>query len=196
MNKKDCISKCLIQSVDSALIIIDPQEHFLDKLGKQSARLLVKRIIWLIGVAKMMEIPVIVTAEDIPNLGGISMGIAKALASDTRIFNKMSFGFAAQSDILRAIRLTGRKTLALTGMETDVCIAHSALGLLGLDYQVVVIPEAVSSPDNGHKAGLERIKNAGGVIMPLKNLYYEWVRTVRKDKEVMRRMGAPPGIIL
>lgn len=108
----------------------------------------------------------------------------------------MSFGLAAQKDIMKAIRRTGRQTAVLAGLETDVCIAHSAIGLLKLGYQVVVAPETTGSPGPAHEIGLERIRNAGGIILPLKSLYYEWVRTVKKNNDIISRLGAPGAIKL
>ena len=57
-------------------------------------------------------------------------------------------------------RRSGRKTAVLVGLETDVCVAHSALGLLGHGYQVAVVADATGSPGTAHGFGLERA--AGG----------------------------------
>jgi len=196
MNKNYSASKSLVSSDDSALVIIDVQDHFINKLDKKRGRLLINRIGWLIEVAKILDIPLVVTAEDMPNLGSVFGSIIKKLPPDTKIYNKMSFGLAAQDDILKAIKSSGRKTMVVTGMETDVCIAHSVLGLLELGYKVVVVPEATDSPGRAHESGIERIKNAGGIILPLKSLYYEWVRTVKKNNDIISRLGAPDAIEL
>ena len=108
----------------------------------------------------------------------------------------MSFGLTAQKSILNAIKKTKRKTAVLAGLETDVCIAQSALGLLELGYKVVIAEEATASPGKGQKAGLERINKAGGIILPLKSLYYEWVRTVQKDNYIRKHIKPPLGIRL
>jgi nicotinamidase-related amidase len=196
MHKRNPILQSLVRADDSALVIIDVQEHFIGKLNKKAGRLLISRIGWLAGLAGILGVPLIVTAEDIPRLGGIYPVLNKKLPPGLKLYNKMSFGLAGQPDIVRAVSRSGRKTMVLAGLETDVCVAQSALGLMELGYQVAVIPEAVGSPGPSHKKGLERIKQAGGLILPLKGLYYEWVRAVRKDKEVMRRLGAPDGVRL
>ena len=95
----------------------------------------------------------------------------------------MTFGLAAQPDILEAVQQTGRKTPVLIGYETDVCITHSALGLIDLGYKVAVVADATGSPGEAHRIGLERIRGAGGIIVSGKSLYYEWVRTVEKAME-------------
>ena len=84
----------------------------------------------------------------------------------------------------------------MIGYETDVCITHSALGLMDLGYKVVVIADATGSPDEAHQIGLERIRAAGGIIVSAKSLYYEWVRTVEMALEFEHlRVETPEGIL-
>ena len=109
----------------------------------------------------------------------------------------MTFGLTAQTDILEAVQKTGRRTAVLIGYETDVCITHSALGLIDLGFRVVVVADATGSPGDAHQIGLERIRGAGGIIVSAKSLYYEWVRTVEKANE-FEALGieTPEGILL
>ena len=48
-----------------------------------------------------------------------------------------------------------------------------------------------------HQIGLERIRGMGGIIVSVKSLYYEWVRTVEKALEFEAlRIKTPEGMIL
>ena len=182
---------------DSILIAIDIQPSFVHKESKDDDNALLQRMCWVIKVANWLNVPLIVTAEDIPRNGGVSDEVAELLPPDTKIYNKMIFGLAAQFDIFDAVQLTGRKTAVLIGYETDVCITHSALGLIDLGYKVAVVTDATGSPGEAHRIGLERIRNAGGFIVSAKSLYYEWVRTVEKALE-FESLGieTPEGLIL
>ncbi len=125
------------------------------------------------------------------------MKLQNSLPPDTKIYNKMIFGLAAQPDILEAVQETGRKTAVLIGYETDVCITHSALGLIDLGYKVAVVADATGSPGEAHQIGLERIRGAGGIIVSAKSLYYEWVRTVEMALEFEHlRLRLQKGILL
>jgi len=187
----------LLDINDSLLIAIDIQPSFVKKEAKDGNKALLQRMCWVIKVANWLQVPLIVTAEDIPNNGSVSDEVAELLTPDTKIYNKTIFGLAAQADILEAVQQTGRKTAVLIGYETDVCITHSALGLMDLGYRVVVVADATGSPGKAHQIGLERIHAAGGIIVSAKSLYYEWVRTVEKALE-FEAMGieTPDGIIL
>jgi len=152
---------------------------------------------WVIKVANWLNVPLVVTAEDIPNTGNICKEVAQLLPPDTQIFNKMTFSLAAQSDILQAVEQTKRKSAVLIGYETDVCVTHSALDLIDIGYRVAVVTDATGSPGVAHQTGLERIRSAGGIMVSAKSLYYEWVRTVEKA-HAFEAFGirTPKGIVL
>jgi nicotinamidase-related amidase len=189
----------LIDRDDSILIVIDAQPAFLDKLPASERGALVARLRWLIGVAIWLAIPLVVTAEDHPHLGGVAPELAQVLPSDIRIFDKMIFGLADDPAILGALAHTKRKTAVLTGLETDVCVAQSALGLLEHDYRVVAVADATGAPEPAHAAGLSRMQEAGVVILHVKNLFYEWLRTVeqvRRFRTECADLAVPEGLRL
>jgi nicotinamidase-related amidase len=170
----------LVDVRDSILVLIDVQAAFLDKLPVPDRQPLLDRICWLARVAHRMRVPLVVTAEDVNDLGSVDPQLAQALPPGTQIYDKMTFGLDGEPAILDAIQRTGRKTAVLTGLETDVCVAQSAIGLLQEGYRVVAIADATGSPGTGHALGLERMRQAGALLLGLKGLYYEWQRTVAR----------------
>ncbi len=190
----------LIEVDDSVLIVIDVQEFFLAKLPTQDREQLLARIGWLIKVATRLAVPIVVTAEDIPKLGGVVPVIAEVLPPESSVFNKMVFGLGEDQHIIAAVGDTGRNTAILVGLETDVCVAHSALGLVRRGFDVVVVADATGSPGSGHHWGLERMQRAGVLVSSVKSLYYEWIRTVAQDHQFMEKyaqeIGLPRGISL
>jgi len=187
----------LLDVSDSLLIPIDIQPSFVKKESKDDNMALLQRMCWVIKLANWLDVPLVVTAEDASRNGGVSDKVAELLPPHTKIYNKMTFDLTGQSDILEAVQKTHRKTAVLIGYETDVCITHSALGLIDLGYRVAVVSDATGSPGPAHQIGLERIRDAGGIVVSAKSLYYEWVRTVEKALE-FESIGieTPEGIIL
>jgi nicotinamidase-related amidase len=194
MQDKISLPRSLIDVDDSVLIVIDVQDSFLRKLPLDELEPLVNRICWLMRVATRLNVPTVVTAEDIPKLGGVVPVIAEAMAPESLVLNKMVFGLAEDQDIAAVVEDTGRNTAVLVGLETDVCVAHSALGLLRHGFEVVVVGDATSSPGSGHEVGLERMRRAGVLVSSVKSLYYEWVRTVDRDNDFMDKYGAEIGL--
>ncbi len=188
----------LIERDDSILIVIDAQPAFLDKLPAAERRPLLARMCWLIGVARWLHIPLVLTAEDMPHVGGVAPEIAQ-MAPQTPAYNKMVFGLGADPDILAAVARTGRQAVILIGLETDVCVAQSGLGLVERGYRVVVVADATSSPGIAHTAGLNRMRDAGVLVLNVKNLSYEWLRTVeqvRCFRAECAHLGVPEGVQL
>jgi nicotinamidase-related amidase len=174
-----------------ALVVIDVQGYFLAKIPLDWRKPLVERIVWLMQVASILEIPVIATAEDIARAGPLVPKLEKQLPAGASVHDKKVFGLCGQSDILEAIGQTGRSEFVLVGLETDVCICHSALGLLDQGFRVAVIEDATASPPPHHDAGLRRMAAGGAILTNTKGIYYEWVRDLTTHAHVKSRINFP-----
>ena len=177
----------LLDCLKSCLVVIDVQDCFLAKLPGEERGALVARIAWLVRVARALEIPVLATAEDIATQGGLVGELADLPARDKQVF-----GLYDQPDLRAAIDATGRRDFVLTGLETDVCIAHSAIGLLGGGYRVAVPADAVGAPAQDHMYGIQRMSAAGAIISTVKGIYYEWVRDVPTTLRIKQAVGPAP----
>jgi nicotinamidase-related amidase len=184
----------LIDVDDSILIVIDVQDGFLARFSAQEREPLVNRMGWLISVAAKLGIPLVVTAEEMSKHGDVTPALAQRLPPGTRVFDKRSFGLAGDPEIVSAVRDTGRHTTVLVGLETDVCVAQSAIGLRQLGYRVVVVADATGSPGTGHEIGLERVRSAGILVSSAKSIYYELMRTVDAAVEFWEKHGADIGL--
>jgi nicotinamidase-related amidase len=182
----------------SCLVVIDVQQFFLDKLPPDQREPLVARIAWLMRVARALGIPIVATAEDIANDGPLVDALVSELPEGSEVHDKMVFGLAGQLSIVDDVKRTGRGEFVLVGMETDVCVAHSAIGLMELGYRVAVIDDATASPPPHHDFGIARVRAAGAVITSVKGIYYEWMRDLPTMHRTRAQMGdaLPPGLTL
>jgi len=178
--------------------VIDVQQFFLDKLPEEQREPLVARIAWLTRVATALAIPIVATAEDIERDGPLFDTVARELPEPVRVHDKVVFGLAGQQSILDSVVATGRDEFVLVGLETDVCIAHSAIGLLGHGYRVAVIDDATASPPPHHDYGIGRVRAAGATVTSVKGIYYEWVRDLATMRVVRGQLGEhlPAGLTL
>ena len=166
----------LIDVNDSVLIVIDVQDFFLKQTADGQGFL--EKINWIIDVAVRLGVPIVVTAENIPEIGTVPDELYWRLPTPTEIHNKMVFGLAADTDIMQEVEAQGRKTVVLVGMTTECCVSQSALGLMDKGYRVVVLVDAVAAPENSHKLGLMRMRSAGVEFSCLKGIFYEWLNDV------------------
>jgi nicotinamidase-related amidase len=180
------------------LVVIDVQDYFLNKLPEAERAPLVARIAWLMRVAGALDLPILATAEDIAHDGPLVEALAALLPAGQTVFDKRIFGLMAQADIAAAIGATGRSEFVLVGLETDVCVAHSALGLLAAGHKVAVVADACGSPAPHHAAGLRRLRDAGVTVTDTKGIFYEWVRDLKVHGKVLGQIGrnVPPGMTL
>lgn len=195
----DPLHERLLQSEDSVLCVVDAQPGFVEKLDERTARATVGRIAWIAALACALDVPVVVTEEEPDSNGPTLPEVLAELPHTAPRLRKPVFGLADVPEILEAIAATGRPTAVLTGMETDVCVEHSALGLLDRGYRVAVVRDAVAAPGTSHEHGLERMRDAGAVLLGTKGLFYEWARTVDRSREIEERMAhvpLPEGLLL
>jgi nicotinamidase-related amidase len=189
----------LIDRDDCLLLVIDLQPRFwgdaLDEDDAVRVDDVVERSTWLTGAAVALGVPVVLTEED-PERNGHVAAAARAAARDAPVFVKPVFGVASCPEIMAAIAATGRKTVVLCGFETDVCVAHSAIGLGEAGYRVVVAADAVYSPAGAHAFGLARLREQGVELLHCKGVYFEWVRTLDAALAFERdhpELAQPPG---
>ena len=111
--------------------------------------------------------------------------VAKFLAGQKKVFDKHVWNLYGQPDIRDAVDAFGRDTFILIGLETDVCVAQSALGLQAGGYNVVVVDDATGSPPPHHEAGVRRLRDAQITLQTTKGVYYELVRDIPTSHRVM-----------
>jgi nicotinamidase-related amidase len=196
----------LVERSDSLLISIDLQPDFWratsgtlwgeDDAGARSAA---RRAGWLAGVARALDIPIVVLEEPPTTNGRTAEELLAHVGPDTPVLAKSIFALTATEDIMAAIEATRRRTTVLVGYETDVCVTHSAIGLLDAGFRVVVVTDAVFSPGDAHSHGLERMRHFGIEFTHSKGLYYEWLRTLEGVHRFTREhpeLATPPGFPL
>jgi nicotinamidase-related amidase len=161
-------------------------------LDDRLARATLGRIAWITALARTLDVPIVVTEEEPDTNGSTFPEILDQLPPVVMRHLKPTFGLADVPEIREAVASTRRETAVLIGMETDVCVAQSALGLLGLGHRVVVVSDAVAAPGGAHTDGLERMRDAAVMLLGTKGLFYEWTRTVERARDAERRMADVP----
>ena len=188
----------LIEADDSVLLVIDVQPDFVDRVEEERSAGLVDRIAFLAQTARHLAIPVIATVESPERWGELHPVLAPRLTG-APVLRKEVFGLGDDPAVYPIVEATGRRTAVLTGLETDVCVAHSALSLLDRGWRVVCVGDAVASPGAAHDAGMERIRAAGIPVLAAKQLHYEWLRTVAAAvafRAAHPELVEPPGVLL
>jgi nicotinamidase-related amidase len=172
----------LLDPADCQLAIVDIQTGFVDRLADDVAARLLERVAFVATRARWLALPTLVTVER-PEAWGETHPTVAGTTVQAPTLRKEVFGLGDDPAVLAAVADAGRGTVVLCGMETEVCIAHSALSLRERGYTVGCVADAVGSPDDiGHRLGLERMRAAEVVLLSAKQLHYEWMRTVARAR--------------
>jgi nicotinamidase-related amidase len=118
---------------------------------------------------------------------------------DRPVFVKPVFAAGDNPPIRAALDATGRHTVVAVGLETDVCVAHSAISLMERGYHVAAVTDAVFSPGAAHLHGLDRLRAEGVQLLSAKELFYDWTRTLADVRALVRaypELETPPGFSL
>lgn len=187
-----------LHAEDCVLVVVDAQDGFLRKLPVGEAETVVDRIRWLCRLAAWLHVPVVVTEEEPEGNGETVASVKEALPLGTVRHAKPAFDLTACPEIVADVSRHGRDAVVLCGLETDVCVAQSALGLADVGKRVVVVEDAVASPGTAHAQGLARLTRAGVELVGVKGLGYEWLGTVERanDFAIASERDAPDGIVL
>jgi nicotinamidase-related amidase len=193
----------LIRRDASALLVIDTQEGFYPAqradVDRAAFSLVIDRVAWLTGLARALAVPVVVTEEDPDTNGPTSPRVLTRLPAAAQVYPKPVFAAADNPAIAAAIAATERTTVVLAGLETDVCVAHSALSLKARGYDVAAVSDALYSPAAAHRQGLERLRDEGVQLLSAKELFYDWARTLADVRALVRdnpELDPPPGFSL
>jgi nicotinamidase-related amidase len=192
----------LVARDDSLLIVVDAQPGFFanrqmtDEERAAAART-VDRMAWLAGLAALLDVPAVVTEEAAARNGATEPRILDRLLPTTPVLVKPTFGLTGSAETVRQIEASGRRTAVLTGFETDVCVAQSAIGLCDRGLRVVVPEDTVySTGEPEHFRGIARMRAAGVEIVSCKGLIFDWLEVVDFALDTIRRatdaFGPPP----
>lgn len=164
----------ILRPEDTVLIVIDMQEPFLNVMHDRER--LVANVRLLVQSAGVMQVPVVLTTQNVARLGGVAAEIADAFSEGTAPtpVDKMAFSCAGAYGFLE--RLGERRQVLLCGLETHICVSQTALDLVHLGYQVHVAADAVSSRTmEKHKLGMERMRDCGILPCAAEVAVYEWL---------------------
>ncbi len=159
---------------DSFLLIVDIQDRLATVMKARDE--VVGNCLHLIELAKMLNIPVILTEQYPKGLGPTVSEIRDALPSYQPI-EKLTFDCCGEPNFLKEIKKLGKKTVLLAGMETHICVLQTCIGLLNKGLKVHLVRDAVCSrTEENRKTGTEFMRDAGAVVTCTETVLFQLLR--------------------
>jgi nicotinamidase-related amidase len=182
------LDKFSLEKDNAVLLIVDIQERLATVMGQKDQ--VVKNNQHLIELAKMLDIPVVVT-EQYPKGLGKTVPELQAALPYYRPVEKMTFDCCGQPAFLPELKTIDRKTVILTGMETHICVLQTCLGLLKAGMNVHVVQDAICSRTKENwKAGIGFMRDAGAVITCTETVLFQLLKVAGTEefKKISQRI--------
>ncbi len=180
--------KFFLEKEDSILLIVDIQER-LAAIMTQRDRV-VKNNLHLIELAKMIDVPVVVS-EQYPKGLGRTVPELQAALPYYRPVEKLTFDCCTQPTFLEELKDHNRNAVVLTGMETHICVLQTCLGLLKGGMNVHVVQDAICSrTEENWRAGIELMRDAGAVITCTETVLFQILKVAGTEefKKISQRI--------
>jgi nicotinamidase-related amidase len=180
---RDPVTDPLLTPLNSALVVIDYQPSQVQTVTSMDHDLLVRNIVSVAQLAQAYRLPVVLSTVGVKANGSApTIPELKDVLADSTEIDRTQINAWEDAEFRAAIEAAGRRKLVMTALWTEVCLAFPSLDALRAGYEVFPVVDAVAgtSPEV-HRAGLERIVQAGGQPISWVSLACElqrdWART-------------------
>ncbi|WP_188259647.1 hydrolase [Azospirillum tabaci] len=163
----------LLSSQRSVLVVVDIQEKLMPAIAESEQ--VERNAATLLKAAGLLGVPAFAT-EQYPRGLGPTAASLRALLPPDGVVEKISFSAAREPAFLERLERLGRRQVVLAGSEAHVCVMQTALSLIGLGYDVVLVADAVSSRVAANaELGIARMRAAGATIVSTEMVLFEWM---------------------
>jgi nicotinamidase-related amidase len=189
-SERDPITDHLLTPQNSALVVIDYQPSQFQTVTSVDHQLLTDNIVSVARLAKAFNLPVVLSTVGVNGRGQApTIPELKSVLEDDVEIDRSEINSWENAEFRDAVLATGRKKLIMTALWTEVCLAFPAIDALREGFEVYPVVDAVggTSPE-AHRAGLERVVQAGG--QPI-----SWVSLACELQRDWARVATVPDVV-
>ncbi len=180
--------KYLLDAQDAVLLVIDIQERLAVVMKERDK--VVRNCLHLIALAKMINLPVVVT-EQYPKGLGRTVPEIRSAVPEYQPVEKVAFNCCGEPAFMAEIRKIGRGTVIVTGMETHICVLQTTIGLLQDGFRPHVVSDAVCSrTEENRTTGLEYMRDAGAAVTCTETVLFQILKVAGTEefKKISQRI--------
>jgi nicotinamidase-related amidase len=164
----------------AALAVIDIQERLLPAIFEGDR--VVQNTVRLIKGARILGVPVLVTEQYKKGLGATTAAIAAQIEGLAQM-EKIAFSACGAAGFNQALKAKKISDVILCGIEAHVCVSQTCLDLLDKGFRVFVVVDAMSSrTTDNHFIAVERMRDAGGVVVSTEMVLFELLEKAGTDE--------------
>jgi nicotinamidase-related amidase len=160
---RDPLADHLITPQNVALLLIDYQPTQVASVRSMDHDLLVKNAVSTVRTIKAFEVPVVHSTVNVAAGQGPTIPELAGLLENDKPLDRTTVNSWEDTEFLEAVHATGRRKLILCALWTEVCLCFAALDAMREGYEVYPVVDAIGGTSaEAHRAGLERVVQAGG----------------------------------
>lgn len=168
---------------NAVLTMVDHQTGLLVNVRDQDPNTMRRNIMGLSTMAKVAEIPTVVTASMQEGPNGPIMPEILEILGDEVINRKGEINAWDFPEFRTAIEATGRKKIILAGLVTDVCLLFPALSMVEEGYDVYAVVDASGTWDKlVQESAMLRMSQAGVKVSTWASVLAEIMNDWRSPK--------------
>ena len=176
--------KALMDVDDVALLLLDHQTGLFQTVKDVTVAELRANVIALTRIATLLKLPIITTASvpDGPN-GPVMPEIAREAPQAVYVPRQGEVNAWDNDLFVKTVRDTGKKTLIMAGVWTNVCVMFPALDAKAAGFNVYAVVDASGDPSEmASRTALARFTQAGIVPTNTNAVICELHRTWRRPE--------------
>jgi len=175
----------LLRPADSILVLIDHQPYQFANLNSHEPQMIVNNVVGLAKVAKVFDVPTILTTVLAPRGGNLIKGLQEVFPEQKPI-DRTFINTWEDRNVTDVVKKSGRKQLVLAGLWTEICLAMPTIQALGEGYDVFIVTDASGGVSlEAHDMAVRRMVAAGAVPMTWMAVAGEWQRDWAREKTAM-----------
>jgi nicotinamidase-related amidase len=166
----------LITPEESVLVLIDHQPFQIANLHSHEPTLVINNVVGLAKAAKVFGVPTILTTVTAAR-GGKLIPQLQAVFPDQEPIDRTFINTWQDDRVVDAVRATGRKTVVMAALWTEVCLAMPAIQAVGEGWDVTIVTDASAGVSvEAHQVAVQRMIAAGCNPMTWLAVTAEWQR--------------------
>ncbi len=169
-----------INREETIALVIDFQEKLVPTIRDYDR--IIKNAVTLIKGLKVLQVPIIVSQQNLKGLGPTIPQIIEA-ADNSPCIEKMTFSCFREPELKKALVQEGKRNVLVLGIEAHICILQTSLDLLYNNFNPMIVEDCIgSSAENDKRVALWRMRDVGSLVTTTESILFELSREAGTDE--------------
>jgi nicotinamidase-related amidase len=169
--------KGLLTPDNCVVAIIDLQPQMLFGVANFDRQTIINNNVALLKAAKVFEIPVVLSTVETKSFSGNMWPQIQAIFPNQIPIERTSMNSWDDKNFVAAIEKSGKKTIVLSGLWTETCVALPTVQAIHDNYEVYVVEDCCGDVNQlSHDNAMKRVIQAGAKPVTALSVMLEWQR--------------------